>query len=100
MKIINFLNLTVFMVFGCLLSSNLSTVDYNLADSIESSKSISSYNFSNFQEIEEEEEDLELTLNSVSSELNNQTQFKLITPKIINPIIFRYNSIWKPPQIS
>lgn len=58
------------MVFGCLLSIDVELSSSDSKDSIDFESSITSFNFSSFQEIEEEEEeDLELTFNPEYLEL-------------------------------
>ena len=99
MKIVNLLNISIFLIFGCLLASTARQVRLKKPTSIESATPIT-ISVASFQEIEEEEEDIELVLTVSCIDTDKPKFYETNYTTIKSPIIFRYQSIWKPPHIS
>jgi hypothetical protein len=100
MKIVNLLNISIFLIFGCLLASTARQVRLKRPTSIESTTPIT-ISIASFQEIEEEEEeDIEVVLTPSYIDIDKPKFYEINYTTIKSPIIFRYQSIWKPPHIS
>jgi len=99
MKIVNLLNISIFLIFGCLLASTATQVRLKRPTSIENTAPII-VSVASFQEIEEEEEDIELVLTPSYIDIDKPKFYEISYTTKKSPIIFRYQSIWKPPHIS